>query len=94
MFSLLALLAVVLVGAAFFAVAGVALMTLKFAFKVVLLPLKLLFLPFAALFVIVKFALIFALGAALIGVIVAIIVPLVVVAAVIAVPIALSGAFV
>ena len=73
---------------AFVAVAAVA----KLALKVVLLPLKLLFFPIAAVIAIVKFGLLFALGTALVAVAIAVIVPLLVLAALVAIPIAVFAA--
>lgn len=87
MFELLALLGVLIAGAVVVAMAGVAFVAVKFVFKVLLLPL-------AAVFVIVKVALLFAVGAAFVGMIVAIVVPIVICAVLVAVPVAVISAIV
>ena len=89
MFELLALLAVV-------AVAGMVLLAAVFAIKLavnlVFLPFKLLFFPLVAIVVIVKLAVIVAVGVTLAGIAIAVIVPLVVIALVLAVPVAVIAA--
>jgi len=55
---------------AFCFVCVAATVALKLAFKIILLPLKLLFLPILAIVVLVKFAVLFALGIALIAVLI------------------------
>lgn len=81
-----------LAGFAVFAAVAMTVMVVKFAFKLVLLPLKLLVLPIVAVFFVAKVAVLFALGVALVAVFVAIIVPLVVIGLIVAVPFALISA--
>ena len=86
MFELLALLVIAAVGIGIFvAIAAI----VKLTFAIVMVPVKLLFLPFLAIFFIVKFVAVLAVGIALAGVAIAFIVPLVIVGALVAIPIAI-----
>lgn len=91
MFELLAFVAVLAVCGVVAGALFVAFSMAKFAFTVVLLPLKLLFLPVLAVLFIVKMSVLVALVATVVAVMIAIIVPLIIVAAIVAVPIAVIG---
>jgi hypothetical protein len=92
MFELLAFLAVVVVGGIIVGALFLVLSMVKFAFKVALVPLKLLWLPLAAVFFIVKFAVVAALGATVVAVAIAVVVPIIVMIALLAIPVAIIGA--
>ena len=92
MFELLTLFSVLAMCAVAFGVVFVAFWAIRFVFLLALLPLKLLFLPFIAIFVIVKVAVIVALSVAAVATVVALIVPIIVIAILVALPLALVGA--
>lgn len=92
MLEFLALLAVVVVGGVILGALFLVTAMVKFAFKVALVPLKLIFLPVLAIVFIVKFAVIAALGATVVAVAVAVIVPVIVMIALLAIPVAIVGA--
>ena len=89
MFELLAFLVVagIACGVVVLAVAAI-----KVVFQLVLLPLKLLVLPVAAIFFVVKMAVLVAVGVTVAAVAAAVIIPLLVVGAMVAVPLLLIGA--
>jgi hypothetical protein len=89
MFELFALFTVLAVAVGIFVVAA---MLIKLTFTIVMVPVKLLFLPLLAVFVIVKFAVILSVGVALAGLAIALIVPVVVVGALVAIPAAIIAA--
>lgn len=89
MFELLVLAAIAFIG--FMVIAG-AIVIVKLALQVALLPLKILFFPIVAIVVIVKLVAILAVGAVVFGIVIAIIVPLVVAAVVIGVPVMILAA--
>ncbi|HYC62288.1 MAG TPA: hypothetical protein VEK79_22240 [Thermoanaerobaculia bacterium] len=89
MFELLVLAAIAFIG--FMVIAG-AIVIVKLALQVALLPLKILFFPLVAIMAIVKLVVILAAGAIVFGIVIAIVVPLVVAAVVIGVPVLIVGA--
>ncbi|MFZ2490472.1 MAG: hypothetical protein WA208_03215 [Thermoanaerobaculia bacterium] len=89
MFELLALLVVGAIVIGIFAIVGV---VLKAAVSLIVLPFKLLLLPFVGLLLLVKLVVVLAVGAALVAVFIGVIVPVIVVGSLFAIPIAIIAA--
>ena len=90
---LVVLAAIVFVGGIVVAVFAAAIGLAKLVFNIVLLPLKLLFLPLVFLLVFVKVVVLGALIVAAIGVVIGVLVPLAIVFCVVAAPFVLIAAF-
>ncbi len=89
MFTLMMLFALAVIGTIAFSAVLVAALLFKAALHIALLPLKLLFLPFLAIMILVKVAVLFAVGAVLF----AVLLPLLILGAIVAAPFLIASLF-